>query len=224
MALSMRALVMLHHYQVSLRGQWASVTCTNFRYFLIQCDPKLLKMRNTWKSIHTLNNSGKTMYLSYPTFQKMYFYEKNSWTDLEIQAIFYFLPTHISSHYFTTVCLHYQPYWIFFKWLLVVKVFINTPSPARDCPAMARIFSYSTIDITISIYFYSHIVRQYLHGSWEFLVLGVGDTWLFNTLVLSSITPHRDTHVEVSFSAFAHALQQSAVWRCPSLTVWFVQG
>lgn len=150
--------------------------------------------------------------------------KKNSWTDLEIQAIFYFLPTHISSHYFTTVCLHYQPYWNFFKWLLVVKVFINTPSPARDCPAMARIFSYSTIDVTISIYFYSHVVKQYLRGSWEFLVLGVGNTWLFNTLVFSSMTPHGDTHGEVSFSAFAHALQQCAVWHCPFLTEWFVRG
>lgn len=29
------------------------------------------------------------MYLSYPTFQKMHFYEKNVWTDLESQAFIF---------------------------------------------------------------------------------------------------------------------------------------
>lgn len=78
-ALSMRALVMLHHDQVALGGRRASVTGTNCRYFVIQFDSKLLKMRNTWKSIHTLNSSGETMYLPYPTFQKNALLWKKTW-------------------------------------------------------------------------------------------------------------------------------------------------
>lgn len=49
---------------------------TNFRYFLNQCDSKLLKMRNTWKIIHTLNNSGKECIYLIPSSKKCNFIKK----------------------------------------------------------------------------------------------------------------------------------------------------
>lgn len=49
---------------------------TNFRYFLNQCDSKLLKMRNTWKIIHILNNSGKECIYLIPSSKKCNFIKK----------------------------------------------------------------------------------------------------------------------------------------------------
>lgn len=57
---------------------------------------------------------------------------------------------------------------------------------ARAFAATVNIFSCSTIDVTISIYSYSNIVREYIDGRWEFFIfLGKKtNTFLPNTLVL----------------------------------------